>query len=452
MSTDQSQGRSRRRLTVYAVAVGGVVVLSVTVFLFIFGGAILSRYGKAKAQTAYAAAYPGSVLRIGELDYALGANRLIAHRVTVSGPNTTLEIDRLTLMGIRWGRLLWGSHTLADVLARASLEARNLEVKFPEAHYEIRCTRLSASVPDSELITVGTELRPVIGDEELFAAGGHRTTRYHVVLPECRILGLAFREALEGKSYRARSVHFSRPTLETLTNMDKPAPPFVKSPLMVHEALAAIRQPFQVNHLSITNGVITYAERALPEADPAVLTFGAVNLSVDGIANRGEATAAVQLRGQGDLMNAATLKVVMSIPITPPDFTLHYSGSLSAMDLTRLNAFLELSEQVRIQSGSAQEATFEIEVHAGQAIGRVRAIYDDLKVTVLDQQTGTKEGFDNRVASFLANLLKVRTSNAPDALGSMKQGQVNYTRTPENTFLEFVWFALRSGVMDVISH
>jgi hypothetical protein len=31
MSTNQSQGRSRRRLTVYAVAVGGVVVLSVTV-------------------------------------------------------------------------------------------------------------------------------------------------------------------------------------------------------------------------------------------------------------------------------------------------------------------------------------------------------------------------------------------------------------------------------------
>jgi hypothetical protein len=198
--------------------------------------------------------------------------------------------------------------------------------------------------------------------------------------------------------------------------------------------------------------LITYAERSMPGADPAALTFAAVTLSVAGIANQGAATATIELQGQGDLMSAGTLKVVMSIPITPSDFTLRYSGSLSAMDLTRLDAFLELAEHIRIQSGTVQEAAFEIEVNAGQAIGRVRAIYDDLKITVLDQQTGTKQGFDNRVASFLANVLKVRTANAPDALGSMNQGDVNYLRAPEETFLEFVWFALRSGVMDVISH
>jgi hypothetical protein len=34
----------------------------------------------------------------------------------------------------------------------------------------------------------------------------------------------------------------------------------------------------------------------------------------------------------------------------------------------------------------------------------------------------------------------------------MKEGEVNYTRRPEDTFLQFAWFALRSGVLDVISH
>ncbi len=175
-------------------------------------------------------------------------------------------------------------------------------------------------------------------------------------------------------------------------------------------------------------------------------------MSVEGIANRGEASAAIQLRGQGDLMNAGTLKVLMTIPITSPDFSLHYSGSLSAMDLTRLDAFLDIAEHTRIKSGSAQEAAFEIDVTAGQARGRVRAIYKDLEIAVLDKQTGTEKGFDNRVASFLANVLKIRNSNAPDASGSMKEGKVNYTRRPEDEFLEFAWFALRSGVLDVISH
>jgi hypothetical protein len=430
----------------------GAVVLVVAVFVFGFGGAILSHYGKAKAERAYAEAYPGSTLRIGELEYAVGANRLVAHQVVLGATNTTLEIGQVTLTGVRWARLLWGQAALAEVLDRARLEAAHLEVVFPEMQYGLHCARLHVSVLDSELIAEEVELQPLVEDEALFAAHDFRTTRYRVVLPECRVRGLEYGEALRGRSYRARSVGLSRPAFNALINVDKPPRPFVKSPLMVHEALATIPLPVRVDQLSVTNGLITYAERATPGADPAVLTFTAVNLSVAGIANQGAATAAIELQGQGDLMSAGTLKVLMSIPITPADFALHYSGSLSAMDLTRLDAFVELAEHVRVLSGTAQEAAFDIEVRAGQAIGRVQAIYDDLKVTVLDQQTGTAQGFDNRIASFLANVLKVRTANAPDALGSMKQGDVNYLRAPEETFLEFVWFALWSGVVDVISH
>jgi hypothetical protein len=187
-------------------------------------------------------------------------------------------------------------------------------------------------------------------------------------------------------------------------------------------------------------------------ADPAVLTFGAVSLSGKDIANRGAPTAAIQLRGQGDLMNAGTLKVQMSIPITSSNFSLHYSGTLSAMDLTNLDAFLDLAEHTRIKSGSAQEASFEIDVAAGQARGYVRAIYRDLEVAVLDKQTGTEQGLNNRVSSLYANTFKIRSSNAPDKAGSMKEGEVNYTRRPEDQFLQFAWFALRTGVLDIIVH
>jgi hypothetical protein len=236
-----------------------------------------------------------------------------------------------------------------------------------------------------------------------------------------------------------------------LVNRDKPPGPFVKSPLMVHEALASIPIPLQVGILSITNGQVTYCERLAVGADPGVLTIGAVNLSVEGIANRGDSSAAVQLRGQGDLMNAGTLKVLMSIPITSTNFSLHYSGSLSAMDLTRLDAFLEIAEHTRIKSGSAQEATFEIDVTDGQARGRVRAIYRDFEIALLDKQSGNEKGLVNRAASLFANVLKFRKANSPEGSGSSKEGAVNYTRKPDDEFQQFIWFALRTGVLDIIS-
>ena len=446
-----SRKLSLRRLSACVGLSLGAIVFAVAVLIFVFGGAILDSYGKRKVERAFAEAHPGSVLRIGELGYSVGANRLVAQSVTLSGANSTLKAGRISLTGVRWARLLWGTTALADVLAHASLDATNLDAEFPQSHYGIRCARLRASVPGSELIAEETELRPLVGDEELFAAHDFRTTRFDVVVPECRVSGLAYGELLQGKSYRAGSVHFSRPSFDFLVNRDKPVKPFVKRPLMVHEALAAIPQPLKVDSLSITNGYVRYCERVVAGADPGVLTFAAVNMSVEGIANRGEASDAILLRAQGDLMDAGTLKVLMSIPITPPDFSLHYSGSLSAMDLTRLDAFLDIAERTRIKSGSAQEVEFEIDVTGGQARGRVRAIYENLEIAFLDEQTGTEKGFDNRVASFLANLLKIQNSNAPDASGSMKEGEVNYTRRPENEFLQFLWFSLRSGVLDVIS-
>jgi hypothetical protein len=447
-----SRRLSLPRLSAYVGLCLGAVVLAVAVVMLVFGGAILNGYGKRKMERAFAEAYPRYALRIGALDYTVGANRLVAQSATVSAANSTLKVGGISLTGVRWARLLWGTAVLADVLAKASLDATNLDMEFPRSHYGIRCARLQASVPGSELIAEGTELRPLVRDEELFAADAFRTTRFRVVVPECKVLGLAYGELLQGKSYRARSVHFSRPSFDALVNRDKPVEPFVKRPLMVHEALAAIQRPLQVDRLSITNANLRYCERVVAGADPGVLTFAAVNMSVEGIANRGDASAVILLRAQGDLMSAGVLKVLMTIPVTSPDFSLHYSGSLSAMDLTRLDAFLDIAEHTRVKSGSAKEVAFAIDVTAGQARGRVRAIYRDLNMALLDKQTGTEKGFDNRAASFFANAFVIRNSNAPDASGSMKEGGVNYARRPEDEFLQFVWFALRSGVLDVISN
>jgi hypothetical protein len=81
----------------------------------------------------------------------------------------------------------------------------------------------------------------------------------------------------------------------------------------------------------------------------------------------------------------------------------------------------------------------------------VSAIYHDLEVALLDKQTGSAKGLDNRFASFIENAFRIRSANAPNASRSMKEGKVNLTRRPDVEFLQFAWFALRTGVMDVIS-
>jgi hypothetical protein len=440
------------KLSAYVALYLGIVVLFFMVLVLIFGDAFLNGYGKIKVERAFGKAYPGYVLQIGKLGYTVGANRLVTQSITLSSSNSTLKVGRISLTGVRWLWLLCETATLSDVFANASLDAMKFDMKFPNSNTGLRCARLRTSVPDSELMAEDIEIKPLVGDEELFAASAFRVTRIHMVIPEFRVSGLMYGELLQGKSCQARSVNISRPYFDALINRDKPVEPFVKSSLMIHEALAAILQPLQLDSLNITNGYLKYSERVIAKSDPGVLTFAAVNMSVLGIANRGEASAAILLRAQGVLMNAGLLKVLMTIPVNSTDFTLHYSGSLSAMDMTRLNAFLEIAEQTRIKSGIVQEAAFEIDVAASQAHGRMHLIYKNLEIAILDNKTGTEAGLDNQIVSFLANLVKIRKSNVPDASGSMKEGEINYTRRPEDGFLKFVWFALRSGVLNVINY
>ena len=96
-----SRELSLRRLSAYVATSLGALVLAVAVLILVFGGAILNRYGKQKAERAFAKANPGLALRIGELDYAVGANRLIARSVTLSTTNTTLKTGRISLTGVR---------------------------------------------------------------------------------------------------------------------------------------------------------------------------------------------------------------------------------------------------------------------------------------------------------------------------------------------------------------
>lgn len=438
--------RNNRNAWVYGGLCLGFCALVIAVLMFLFAGAILNGYGKGKVERAFAKAYPGSTLQIGELEYTLGTNRLVAKAVTLHATASTLRASQVSVSNAGWFRLLAGM-AAHRVLAKASLDATDFEMEFPKSHYKIFCSKVKAAVPASELVVEGMVFQSTIKDEQRFSADAFRTTRFHVAVPECSVTGLAFGDLLQGKSYRAGAIHLSRPSLDALVDRDKPVKTSGEPPLMVDEALAAIGPPMQIDHLSITDGRIDYAERVVPRAKPGVLTFTAVGMDAAGITNRGGGAAAIRLNAQGKLMDAGVLQVRVKIPLSSPVFSLQYAGSLAAMDLTRLNAFLEVAELTRIKSGRVGKVMFDVEVVAGHAHGQVRATYQNLKIAVLDKKTGTEKGLRNRAATFLANLFSIQASSPP---GAMKEGKVVYRRRRNDNFIQVLWFSLRSGVLDAI--
>ena len=77
---------------------------------------------------------------------------------------------------------------------------------------------------------------------------------------------------------------------------------------------------------------------------------------------------------------------------------------------------------------------------AGRARGTVRVMYRDLTIAFRNSRTGSERGAYNRVISYIANAMKIRGTNMTDKSGSMKIGEVKYTREPDDTFLQLYGF------------
>lgn len=406
---------------------------------------------KTKNIESFERAFPDYTLSIGNLHYKTWINRLECDSVELRARDDrfSCRLGAASVGGVGWIELLLGQALKSDNFESSRLLVGRVKVEYPKSGYELYCDRLSISVPDSAIRVDSLVVIPAEGDEPFFSRSRTRQSRYRLLIPHGHVSGTDCRGIIDTRIFCGRHATIDDPMLDILVNRDKERSGGPPKPLMPNEILTSIKETLQVDSLSIANASIRYGERFAVGAKPAVITLDGINVAVGGLENVSENRGAAVIRADGRIMKAGKLNLTMAIPLSTPEFSFRYSGSLGPMDVTKFNAYLEPSQHVRLKSGQLQDATFDIEVNSGHATGTVRAIYTDLNVAVLDKETGSEGGFKNKLTSFLANKLKIRNDNLPDDDGDVKIGRVDYRRQPGDPLFKFLWFALRSGVADV---
>lgn len=444
--------KTPKKFRAFLLLVGGIAAI-LGLVLLVFGNVLVNSVVKRKVQVAFSNAHPGTSLKLGELRYSIFANRLAVSSASLNRSNLTFVVEAISVSDVNWWRLAFRKPRMQDIFSRAKLDAAGLKLEFPEAQYGLRCGKLRVSATKGEVFAEDFLLKPTVDVEDLFAARQFRTTHVTLGIKAVRISQIAVRDALELKSLRAGELRLTGLNFEALVNRDKPKKPVEKPPPMAHEALATIPLPIEVSEFHIEDSRVAYRERKVAREAPGELLFTRINMMARDVSNFGDPPPTIIVQAQGDLMDTATMKIELAIPTRPSSFSLSYSGSLSAMDLRRLNAFLEVPEKLRIKSGYAEGAEFRIQIEGGEARGIVRAKYHDLQIAVLNDATGEEAGFKTRLKTSLLNAVKVRDdSSAEGKAPAASLGHVEYQRDKDDKFIQVLWFALRTGVLDAISH
>ncbi len=431
--------------------IGTVVLICVLTFIF-FPDPIINTFFKDRITKSFNDSYPAYSLQFGDLHYNVWKNRLACDSITLKTSDSTFtcSIASFSVGGIGWVKVFLQKDITPNILSSSVIDAQKIVLNFQKSQNEFRFGTLHISLPDSEMTADSIKYYSLIDDEQFFAKSKFRQTRFRFDIPQLKIIGLDYPALLQGKIYNARSINIDDVYADILVNMDKPYDKNSRNPQMPNEVLSSMKEIVKVDSLKITNGRLKYSERFAVRATPGVITFDKVNVSVSGIANHTDYPDTAVIKGEGVFLNSGTMKLFMEIPLTSKNFSLRYSGSLSKMDVTKLNAFIEPGEHHRIKSGILQSAAFNINVNSGHANGTLRVLYKDLTIAILDKDTGSEKGIFNRILSFFGKIFVIRGTNMPDEKGLMKIGEIKYTRKPQDYFLQFVWFALRGGVADVV--
>jgi len=412
----------------------------------------LNNFLKNQIIDSFAKAHPEYSLKINDVNLNILKNRAECNSISLTKIDSTFScrIGAFSIDGIDWINLFLEKKISPKSISGATLDAKDISLYLNRLRYKILCGQLHLSVPDSEIQANTLEVRPLISDEPFFTESKFRNARYSLIIPKLSVNGIVLQGLFNGNKYCVRSIKTQDASIDILVNMDKSFDTKSPNPLMPNVVLSSIIDTIRVDSLQVMNSRLNYCERYAVNAKAASITFDRIQFFTEGIVNHTGRPDTIAIHAQANFMNSSTMKLLMLIPLGSPQSSFSFAGSLDKMEANSLNKFLEIAEHQRIKSGIVQSAAYNINVNSGQATGNVHAEYDNLSVAVLNKNTESESGLIERISSFYAKEFIIKRSNMPDKSGDERTGVVKYTRKPDEPFIQFVWFALRSGVLNLI--
>ncbi len=330
---------------------------------------------------------------------------------------------------------------------RSRLEAAGLVLR-PDSATEITVARLEANLTDSTLVLADAEHEPSMPDDAWVRRQRVRKDRIRFALDSLRARGVAYRGFVGSGDIGIRAAELSGARLDVLA--DKRIP---KGPPRRHrtpQQVAARPGPaVRFDTVLVTGGTIVYRERKPERERPGLVTFDAVRATVLDLdlPSRGRA---LRMDMSARLMDEGLLTVRASVPLGAPDFRYQLSGKLGKMPAKAFNRFLRENEPFEFDNGWVEGIDFRQEVKGGRATTTLTPRYRDLSVNATGEGGGLIGSVKRAAKEFVAQAFVVRSGNPDEDGENLRTARTVRRYDPATTWLQFSWFSLRDGLMEVL--
>ncbi|MBL0130710.1 MAG: hypothetical protein IPP43_05975 [Chitinophagaceae bacterium] len=201
----------------------------------------------------------------------------------------------------------------------------------------------------------------------------------------------------------------------------------------------------------MTNGFIEYKERHNISRLSGKIQYYNVNASISNFTNDKKIIAVnniMTVEMKTRFLNKSPLQVTGKFYLLHPNGRFDLSGTFGAMDATLLNPVIERTGLTHIKTGKINRAEFSLRGHDYAADGRVKMLYEELKVAALEKKEGTSKLNKRVFSSFLVNIFIINSN--PKNNQDVRVAQVHLDRNPNSSFFNFSWKTLFKGITETV--
>jgi hypothetical protein len=207
-----------------------------------------------------------------------------------------------------------------------------------------------------------------------------------------------------------------------------------------------------VPKIKFENMEVAYTEFNPKSKQNGTVVLDRINMTMTGVTNRAEkmgATKKMNVSASARFMRTVPLNAVFNL-----DMKAYKKGAFSAalslggFDGTIVNSFAGPMGMVNVKEGSLQKVEIKVSGDEMKATSEVLVLYKNLKVSLLEKDSGKKALDKKDVTSFLANFIIKNDNPKGDKEPRRERGE--FVRNPDAGFLNLVWKAGLVGILKTV--
>lgn len=332
-------------------------------------------------------------------------------------------------------RLLFSKHI--------NIDCRSLSWLSKDELYTYKAEGISFDMDNSSARADVFSVIPMLDEHSFAAKKKVQADRYDITLKKIEITGLNFYHLFDER-IEAGEISIYQPVIKIYRDMTRPHDHKSRIGTYPQQRIAQIPVPVNVRTLELKDGYVEYKEKSRLLAKTGKVRFHHLNGFFSNITNMSEKENLLTAKVDARFLDIYPVKTYWAFYLNNKRGRFDVSGHMGQGKAAAISPLLEPLGGLRIDKGMIHSLDFDFRADNYSMDGKVKILYDDLKVSMLKKDDATKALEKKKLASMAANLL-VKNNN-PSGNKPPRTGEAHFERDTTRSMFHMAWKTLMDGV------